>query len=124
MEAKYIIIIVIIAAVAFLAIIASAIYVSGRNAYSDEEIQKAVRIAYAERGQDPNDLSIEKIVEVGPEREDGRSEYDIRIKFISGSNEGKTYSFRYYFIMMKGDERTLCVENVTAAPAGSALLAQ
>jgi len=112
--------IAIVAAIIIVITIVGAYYYFGRGIYSDEGITAAIRLAYAERGQNPNDLEVEKIVEVKSEGEDGRSIYDVRIKFIGGELAGTVHHFRYYFLAMKqGEEKQLTVENVTTAPADS-----
>ncbi|MFA5092258.1 MAG: hypothetical protein WC483_07065 [Candidatus Paceibacterota bacterium] len=123
MNTRVLIAVAIIGAIILLAVIVGIVYFTRRGMYSDTELTKTIRLAYAERGQNPDDLVVEKIVEVKTEGEDGRSVYDIRISFLGGENEGKVFSFRYYFIVVAGEteeeEKKLIVENVTSAPLNS-----
>ena len=114
-----------LAAVVFLGLIGLAVYYRKHlfGDYSDKKLKVAIQNAYKETGKDPAELDILKIEEVQAEDASGQSIYDVRIKFLSGENSGKTLDFRYYFLMKKAEDgtKTLTVTNVVGAPANSPL---
>jgi len=121
MDAKMIFGIVVAAAIVVLVAIMGYVAYSRRRlpGYSDAELTDAIRLAYSEKGSDANELDIQKIVEVEKEGEDGKSVYDVRIKFLAGKEVGKVVDFRYSFHKPKASNPV--VDDVHAAPASSPL---
>lgn len=125
MDIKIIIGIVAVVAVILIAVLAGVLYYVNKRdpGYDDKALVDAIRVAYADTAKDPDELDVQKIEQIRREDGEGRSVFDVRIKFLAGENVGRTLNFRYYFMsaMSKSGEKVLGVESVAAAPSSSPL---